>query len=487
MKKSLLYLLLTGLILVACEKDDVGEDPKPVKNEDSELEVEEFVFRGMEEFYLYEADVPEFRSGYFKNDDEKQEFLASFASPENLFSHLTVPEDEFSYITDDYHALNDQFDGKSGATGIEYGIGGISNSNNIFGFITYVLPGSSAEEEGLTRGTLFTEIDGTKLTMSNFVDLISQKSFEITLAYIDRDGYLVTSDETATLEDRSYTANPIYLDTIYEYEGQKIGYLMYNSFIANFDDELNAVFGEFKSQNINHLILDLRYNGGGSVASAVSLASMVTGQFEGEIFMKEQWNEKYQTYFETYQPDYIFNYFDDKIRTGEAINSLNLSEVYVITGYQTASASELIINGLRPYINVVQVGETTTGKFQGSITLYDEPDLTSEDKANPDHTYAMQPLVFKTANALGHSDYAEGLDPDLPLKEDIVNMGVLGDPSERLLQATLDQILGRQQMMRAMFHTTEKFEIIGGKEMFDPKVQRMYSDKVPPLLSKSFE
>lgn len=487
MKKSLLYLLLTGFIFISCEKDDVTEEPKPVETEDPELDVEEFVFRGMEEFYLYEADVPEFQSGYFNNNEEKQEFLASFSSPEDLFYHLVVPEDQFSFITDDYHALNDQFDGKSGATGIEYGIGGITNSNNVFGFITYVLPGSSAEEEGLVRGNLFTEIDGTRLTMNNFADLISQESFEITLAYIDDDGYLVTSDETATLEDRSYTANPVFLDTVFDYEGQKIGYLMYNSFTANFDQELNAVFGEFKSQNIDNLVLDLRYNGGGSVASAVSLASMITGQFSGEIFMKEQWNEKYQAYFETYQPEYIFNYFEDEIRTGEAINSLNLSEVYVLTGYQTASASELIINGLRPYINVVQVGETTTGKFQGSITLYDEPNLTDEEKANPDHTYALQPLVFKTANALGESDYAQGLAPDLPLQEDITNMGVLGDPEERLLKAALDRILGRQQMMGAMFHTQERFEIIGGKELFDSRVQRMYSDKVPPLLRKELE
>src|SRR5699024_10612515 len=116
---------------------------------------------------------------------------------------------------------------------------------------------------------------------------------------------------------------------------------------------------------------------------------------------------------------------------------------------------------------VVQVGETTTGKFQGSITLYDEPNLTDEEKANPDHTYALQPLVFKTANALGESDYAQGLAPDLPLQEDITNMGVLGDPEERLLKAALDRILGRQQMMGAMFHTQERFEIIGGKELFD--------------------
>lgn len=479
---SYFYIGFLLVFLMSCEKDDnIEEDPVVPVVEDDELEVEEFIFRGMEEFYLYEADIAALQDGFFEDDSEKKTFLGSFDSPEELFYDLTIPSDQFSFITDNYNALNDSFDGKSGATGMEYGIGRITGTSRLFGFITYILPGSSAEEAGLERGTVFTEINGTALTDGNYLELLREKSFTINIGSVDEEGYLVLTDETVELEDRPYTSNPIFLYEIMEFDEKKIGYLIYNSFIGDFDDELNAVFGEFKSAGIDDLILDLRYNGGGSVMSAVDLASMITGQFEGEVFMKEQWNERYQTYFETYEPERILNYFDSQIRTGEAINSLHLSEIYILTGYQTASASELIINGLRPYINVIQIGEETTGKFQGSITLYDAPNF-DEENANPDHTYALQPLVFTSANVNGETGYMDGLYPDIEQEEMLNNMGVLGDQEEPLLKTTLDIILDRPEpmMMRSMSIEQSRFEIIGGKELIDQNSQRMYLEKTPP-------
>lgn len=470
----------------ACQKDDdIEQDPDVILPEDPELVVEEFIYRGMEEFYLYEAEVPVLQDGFFTDNMDKQDYLAGFDSPEDLFYDIIISSDQFSFITDDYNALNDSFDGKSGATGMEFGIGRITDTNKLFGFIQYVLPESSAEEAGLTRGTLFTEVDGTQLTNSNYQELLSRKDFSINIGKIDDDGFLVVTDETVDLEDRPYTTNPIFINEVIEIDDTKIGYLMYNSFVGDFDDQLNAVFGEFKGANIDHLIVDLRYNGGGSVMSAVDMASMITGQYEGELFMKEQWNDRYQTYYETYEPELILNHFDAEIRTGEATNSLNRSEVYILSGYQTASASELIINGLRPYINVIQIGEKTTGKFQGSITVYDAPDFNEKD-ANPDHTYALQPLVFTSANVNGETGYMDGLPPNIELTEDLGNMGELGDLQEPLLKRALDEILGTPQMMRFSVPDT-RFEILGGKELLNPRAQEMYLERTPPSLLKSLD
>lgn len=449
-----------------------------------ELEVEEFIYSGMNELYLYKADVRELGDSYFGSDTEKYDFLGGFGSPEALFEDLLGPDDRFSFMTDDYNSLEDRFDGVSGSTGIKYGIGRISGTNNLFGYLQYILPNTSAEEQGLTRGTIFTEVDGQKLTENNFESLLSANSFTINIGKV-KNNQIEMSDRTVTLENTSYTANPIFREEVLEVEGQKIGYLMYNSFIANFDDELNAAFGNLKAQGIQHLVLDLRYNGGGSVQSAVDLASMITGQFEEEVFMTEQWNEKYQAHFEAYEPERLVNLFRSTIRTGESINSLNLSEVYILTTRQTASASELIINGLEPYIDVVQIGDRTTGKFQASVTLYDSDDFTSKHSSlNPDHTYAIQPLVFKSANAEGKSDYVDGLAPDVPLEENLNEMGTLGDPSEPLLQAAIDRILGRPLDILAT-KSAQRFETVEESGMNEPDFQRMYIEEVPPILSRN--
>ena len=121
-----------------------------------------------------------------------------------------------------------------------------------------------------------------------------------------------------------------------------------------------------------------------------------------------------------------------------------MANVYILTTQRTASASELVINGLSPYINTVQVGDTTTGKFQASFLIYDAPAPTfSRQEANAAHYYVMLPLVFKTSNVVGNTDYVNGLFPEIPLQEDYFNLGQLGDENEPLLAAALFKIAGR--------------------------------------------
>lgn len=494
MKNFPLLFILFIFLFTSCSKDDeVLEENTNAKNpeentEVSELEVEEFIYAGMNEIYLYKANVAVLADDYFSTEDNKLDYLAGFSSPESLFKNLKASSDRFSFMTDDYEALEDSFNGVSSSTaGMNFGLGQISGTNNLFGFLQYVIPNTPAAEAGLTRGTVFTEINGQKITLNNLESLLDSNSFTINIGKVENETIVLT-DRTVTLNYSSYTANPVHLVKTYEVNGIKVGYLMYNSFIGNFDDELNQAFGELKSEGVEELILDLRYNGGGDVDSAVDLASMITGQFEGEVFMQEMWNETYQAYFEENAPERLLNLFDSTIRTGESINSLNLSKVYVLSTASTASASELIINGLEPYINVIQIGETTTGKFQASVTLYDSEDFSKETEINKNHTYALQPLVLKSANANGKSDYFNGLDPDVELAENINNLGVLGDPEEPLLQAAFNHIKGISQIAGADAGQQKRAEsnlkIIGDGEMFEPTYQRMYLNRVPEIFRR---
>ena len=114
---------------------------------------------------------------------------------------------------------------------------------------------------------------------------------------------------------------------------------MYNGFYADYDSKLNEAFGTLKSQGVTDLVLDLRYNSGGSVQTATRLASMITGQFTGKVFAKQQWNAKINAYFEAENPAALFNYFTDKMENA-SINSLKLSKVYILTSKSSASASK---------------------------------------------------------------------------------------------------------------------------------------------------
>lgn len=486
-KNLTLLFALFALVLTSCSKEEeIFEENQTLEVERTtqagELEVEEFIWAGLNEIYLYKSDVTELSDDYFRTDDEKSTFLEGYVSPEELFTDLKSSRDRFSFLTDNYHELEDSFKGiSSSIAGMEFGLGRVSGSNYIFGFLQYIIPGTSAADAGLTRGTVFTEVNGQKLTLNNFQDLM-KGSFTINIGKIENNTIKMTG-ETVTLNHSSYTTNPVHMVKTLNVDGRKIGYLMYNSFVADFDDELNDAFAQLKSEGISDLILDLRYNGGGSVESAVDLASMITGQFEGEIFMKEQWNEKYQNYYEANNPEGLVNRFNGKIRTGAAINSLNLSRVYVLTSGSTASASELVINGLKPYIDVVQIGDNTTGKFQASVTLYDSDDFGKEG-ASPNHTYALQPLVFKSANAAGKSDYENGLAPNVKYVESVSNLGTLGDPSEPLLESALNHITGKAQTAQKR---ADNFTQVGESGMHQVTFQRMYLDKVPEVLKRDID
>ncbi len=481
--KLVLFTLLFGGLLISCSDDTDDALVKPIV-EDRDLTVENFIYRGLNEIYLYKADVPELANDFFPTQTERNDFLDNFATPEDLFyDGLLAPQDRFSFLVDDYVELENLFSGISTTNGLSFGLVRYCEScSEIFGYVRYVLPGTSAEAQGIKRGDVFNSIDGEQLTDSNYSDLLAPEIYDISLATLNGSSITPTG-VSVTLKKQEYTTNPVLVSKTLDVDSKKVGYIFYTSFTSDFDPQLNAAFGEFKAEGVTELVLDLRYNGGGSVRTATDLASMITGQFAGEIFTKEQWNAEYQAYFESTDDlrTRLLNKFNTTLNTGELINSLNLERVFILTTSRSASASELLINGLKPYINVVQIGETTTGKFQASVTLYDSPNF-GRLNANPNHTYAIQPLVLKSTNSEGVSDYINGLTPDFQISEDFENLGMLREPNEPFLKVAIDVILGNRISIPTGI---EIFKPVGESGMDQIDYQKMYIDKTPQLLKNN--
>ncbi|MFZ0598480.1 MAG: S41 family peptidase [Flavobacterium sp.] len=480
--KSVLLLFILAFSLQSCEdQDDVAVS--------GDLQVNNFVWKGLNQYYLWQADVPNLADDREASLDS---FLRGYSKPEDLFQDLLnkpiskFPKgqaiDRFSWIVDDYTVLEQELQGTSKNDGVDFRLSYKPNSTtDLVGYVRYIIPNSDATKKDIKRGDLFTAVNGTQLTVSNYQSLLAADSY--TLNMVTYNGSTFESNgKTVALVKTTLDENPIFINKVITSGSHKIGYLMYNGFYGNYDAQLNAAFAELKAQGITDLVLDLRYNGGGSIQTATRLASMITGQFTDKIFSKEKWNDKINAAFQVDNPEYLNNRFVDKI-DGAAISSLNLSKIYILTTSGTASASELVINGLVPYISVIQIGETTVGKNVGSVTLYDSPNFGKANR-NPNHKYAMQPLVLKIVNAADFGEYTDGLKPTYEQIERVSNLGVLGETSEPLLNVAISQITGI---------TTKKAQTDKGvilKTFTDVKAMngyrnQMYIEKAPEGLLRS--
>jgi C-terminal processing protease CtpA/Prc len=438
MKTTIKYLALILLIGFSFSCFEDNDD-----NIVSSTSIKDFVWKAMNAVYLYKADVPDLANNRFTNNSDYQTFLENYDSPELFFENLIYDRenvDRFSIITHNYFALEQLLSGVSKSSGAEFNFYYVPGSSiDVFGIVRLVLPNSSASQTSLSRGQIFNKVNGTSLTKDNYKSLLSDDVFTLNIAEYNDNGTEETDDdsisnttEAITLTKTVYTENPVYSTKIFDLDDDKVGYLMYNGFVNEFDAELNQAFGTFKTQNIDHLVLDLRYNPGGSINTATALGSMVTGSFNDQVFATLQYNETLQS--NNY--DYVFT---DALSDDTSINSLNLDKIYVLTSGASASSSEMIINSLKSYIDVVQIGSITVGKSQASQIVYDSSNL-SRTNVNPSHTYALLPLIAITVNKNGTVVPSSGLVPDFEVNEKASNYGTIGDPDEPLLKAALEAI-----------------------------------------------
>ncbi len=410
--------ILIGLftILSSCRKED----------EASSGTVNDFVWKGLNSWYYWQPNVPNLADGIANTNQYSS--IVSGKQPDQLFYSLlynynTQPKvDRFSWIVSDVNALLASFNGVSKNTGMDFSLYyKDSGQVNVVGIVNYVVPNSPAATAGIKRGDVITKVNGAALNTSNYTQLLNDQ-FSFTLA----DTVSQTSSGITTSDGANYTLtavvleeNPVAFYKKFQQNGKNIGYLVYNGFKSNYNDELNAAFGTMQADGITQLILDLRYNGGGSVESALALGQMITGQFTGQPYVKMEFNAKHSQYnttdnLSTTVKTYSFSNGQTTQTGTQNANSLNLSKIYVLTSSGTASASELTIIGLRAYIDVVTVGSETYGKFVGSNTIFDSPknDYLSYENRNKAHNWAMQPITFAYFNGKKDPNPTAGIVPN---------------------------------------------------------------------------
>jgi C-terminal processing protease CtpA/Prc len=466
----LLIVMLLGCFILSCEGNDPDENNQ--QNTEDQHIINDWILENMELYYLWNDEIPQ------KTDPT--------LAPADYFESLLSSKDRFSWIQENFIELQESFSGISMEAGYDFNLALIENSSQVVGYITYIKPNSPASRSPLKRGDFFLEINGKQLTESNYLSLINATSSAHTLGIAI--GFPeISRIESISLSVEKYEENPILLDTIYRIDNKKIGYIVYNFFAPDngdgsisYEKELNNLFGKF--QGVDDLILDLRYNSGGYLTTALSLTSMISERNTNDIFSIEVYNSLLNSYLRgIYGPDYNKTYFvdsleryNDKNQVVERtlINKLGMNKLHVITSSRTASASEILINVLKAYIDVIIIGGTTVGKNVGSITIYEED--AEKQKTNK---WGLQPIVVKFANKKGFADYEKGFAPnrkEAELNSDAILLP-LGDTNERLLQAALDMIAGNNSL-RSSPGSAGKFQTIASSADRTPARKNTYID-----------
>ncbi|QXP67840.1 S41 family peptidase [Polaribacter sp. AHE13PA] len=489
---KIIFVFIVSLLFINCDK---SEDGIP-----TDLEIENFVWGGLNAYYLWQSDVPDLSDLRFSNQNQLNSYLEGFSSPENLFDNLLYTAengypanekgyDRFSWIVDDYVALENAFQGITVSNGMDFQLYLENGSTtNVYGVVRYVVPASDAKTQGVLRGMVFSSVDGTQITANNYQNLLFGTNTDYTINLADfNGGNPILNGTSIALSKIQLQEDPVAKVEVFDEGANTIGYLLYNQFASSYDSELNAAFGTFKASGVTDLIVDLRYNGGGSVQTATYLGSMITKQPNTTIYSQQIWNEKVM---ENNDPSNFLNYFTDRLTNtdengnvilDEPINSLGLSTVYFIVTEDTASASELVINALSAYIDVKLVGTQTVGKQVGSITLYDSDDYRRNGaNLNTNHTYVMQPIVLEIKNANGENN-PNGYTAEFQLAEDfgqdsgVINLGVLGDKTEPLLERTIQYITTGARSTGKTITTFNKNKITNSK-LQRPFANEMYVD-----------
>jgi carboxyl-terminal processing protease len=432
--RSAILLAIVSLAFSSCRRDDENRQPDPEPNEEFQ-KINNWIYDTMQEVYLWTEFLPS-RPNLNLN-------------PQEFFQRLLYEEDRFSILAEDVDEFMLGLSGVNQDAGYELQFARTENDNQVVAIILYTKENSPARNLGLRRGDLITRVNNARISSSNINAVLEALSSPHTIhwARFNDDTQEFEDQGTLNVNVTQVTENPNFLDSIYDYNGKKIGYYVYHFFTPGtngeeYNNQMDEIFQRFKSEGVSEVIVDLRYNSGGAVPAAVNLGSLLgKGVDETQLFFHNQWNNLYQQAFEEIAqnggPDNIRQNFRNK---PENIgNNLSSGRVYILTGHQTASASELIINGLKPYMDVYLTGDETIGKNIGSIPI--------EDEDNPNNNLVLVPEVFIIFNSRDET-YPEGFTPNtlinefehLPLRE----FGDTRDPLLNHVLSTIDGTLARR-------------------------------------------
>ena len=429
--KSLQYTLLTLLLIVStsCGEDRTGEFYALIEDR---MWIEEV----MRENYLWAEDMP-----VIEKEDDYFQAPATFFKNMLSKNALNGKGDKYSYMEEitvksDKEARSLTLD-RTSTYGMEFVLSSdpTGTTAHTLARVLYVLPNSPAQKAGIERGDWISAINEERITTDNYQQLIQGGIISLTRSQIinTENGLgwqvkdVINVDASISME-----VNPFLVNKILEVDGQKIAYLVYNEFATGpnnegtesvYDEQMKQIFAQFKAQSPDAFILDLRYNNGGFLQCAQALGSLLAPSTAmGKDFFS-------MTYNSQANPQIIRYPFD----TQYADANLNLNKIYILTGKYTASASEVIINGLIPYMgaeNVILVGTKTEGK-----------NVAMKSFKNEIHGLILHPVIAYISNANNEGDYSEGFQPTYQLDENSINTWhPLGNPEEYLLKNTLSLI-----------------------------------------------
>ncbi|MPQ48785.1 hypothetical protein GCQ56_17420 [Marinifilum sp. N1E240] len=393
--KSVRYLILiifSLFTLYSCSDDDNNSF-----NRGDDVSIFETIDKTMNEWYLWNDEIPNLNS-----DD--------YSSVNKYFENLLSSKDRWSYIAN----LEELLAYFENGTYTGYGLAFKYDQNDELR-VKLIFSESPLVKEGITRGWKLMELNG---------NMISDLTDDQVLNELDKtSGNFVFENDLG--EKKEFSANQIELDQnsvlkreVIEYEGNKVAYLAFDSFIGSSEDDLNEAFDYFKANSADELVLDLRYNGGGSTYISNQLAGLITGNiFQGEIYSKTFHNESKTN------EDFTEAFYDQS-------SAYDFNRVFIITTSSTASASEMVINGLKPYLgeeNVILIGSTTHGKPVG-MYVFEEPK----------YDLAIVPISFSITNANDEGNYFEGISVDYEISDDLSHD--FGDLDESNFRAALEYI-----------------------------------------------
>ena len=406
--------LFTLLVVAACTQNSYPSIDRPstiVPNSQTDKEIIAYIDQRLSEEYYWLDEVAEKSYMFNREYDKWSEYLT------NSLSKLKTNMDDgsvksngqrsfYSYITEIGSSTRATTDGFGIVLHYTILVGN-GDKNYYYFIIDHVYPGSPADKAGIERGDMITMIDGGYITSTNYSGLFTsiqnntKQSLRLTLQrQITKESF------TKEIAKGQYNESPVAYSELIELEGKKIGYLVYTGFESEYDEELLAALQELASEGIEEMILDLRINRGGSVNSAVKLCSALMPQsLEGQNLCTLVRNPKNKKIQQTSE----FNLKD----TGTI---LSLDDLTVICSNYSASASELVIMGLRGLdVPVMLIGSKTEGKNCGM-------DVTRKSIANKNLEFA--PITFMCFNAKGEGDWGEGIIPEVDLKTEGNIMGV---------------------------------------------------------------
>jgi C-terminal processing protease CtpA/Prc len=436
----------------ACKKDVVFYDGNIKNSNYSTSDVNTWIYETMNHYYYWSDSMP------LKANTNLN------LPPMNYFYtllHQYDVVDRFSWIDSSSTNLSNQLNGINTALGIKVVPFSIPNSSTDLVFVIgYVLKNSPAERAGLKRGNIIMQVGGQTITINNYSSILQGQTLTLGLGEIKNSTFSLIANGSLTVTKEVIQTNPILVDTVLDYAGKKVGYLAYTQFLSDYNNALRDAFGRYKTKQINELVIDLRYNGGGYVSASDVLSTLIVKDLSthiGGILNTKKYNAIYGAELKKTgtESDSITRFVSEANNVGSQLN-----RVFILTSGNTASASELVINNLTPFMPVILIGENTYGKNVGSFTITDSKNRWS---------YGLQPITFQIFNSKHESNYGtvNGFTPNYYKEDNEVPYFQLGDQNETYLKIALNIISGAIAMKPNMigavpisaFHKAQRLSI----------------------------